>query len=222
LDAVVKAVLSLGGLVEPVETPDEYRTRVTLCGEKVASIRIRERCRKVRRPKNHKKWIWNRSDYVPTGRLILDSGCSTTVYAQDSKSEKLIESRLNEVIIGWVEEAGRVRFARRKAEEERQRKEEEERLRREREAAETLRRMESEARKKLERERVERLFGEARSWSESRLLRDYIAEVHRRLIERHGVIEEGSESANWLAWAREQADRLDPFVQSQRSILDET
>jgi hypothetical protein len=222
LDAVVKAVGRLGGSVEPVETCDGTRTRVVLCGEQVALIRLRERYRQVKRPKNHKKLFWCRYDYIPTGRLTLGSSRSTTVYAQDSESEKLIEPRLNEVIIGWVEEAGRVRFARRKAEEERHRKEEEERLRRERVAAETRRRAEEEARKKAERERVERLIGEARSWNESRLLREYIGEVHRRLIERHGVIEEGSEAAHWLAWAGEQADRLDPFVQGPHSVLDES
>jgi hypothetical protein len=50
----------------------------------------------------------------------------------------------------------------------------------------------------------------------------FVAAVHDIAIERFGRIEEGSELDEWLRWATQQADRIDPLMPNPPSVLDET
>ncbi|MFH1933295.1 MAG: hypothetical protein ABIN18_17100 [Pseudomonadota bacterium] len=68
---------------------------------------------------------------------------------------------------------------------------------------------------------VLRLNNEVWNWKRSQILREYIAE-----IEKHATDDElpfGLEKplVEWLKWAHDQADRLDPLSPSPPSILDE-
>jgi hypothetical protein len=71
---------------------------------------------------------------------------------------------------------------------------------------------------KTERKRVRELYVTAKNWKRSQALREYIAAVRER---RDGDNPADEAFAAWLAWAAEQADRLDPFCENPPSILDE-
>jgi len=105
---------------------------------------------------------------------------------------------------------------RQKEEEERQRldrqrrREEEERLR-----AERRRQI------KEEQQRLSRLVSAAEDWKKSLLLREYINAIEAATLTGACSFNPENGLENWLKWAREQADRLDPLTPSPPSILDE-
>lgn len=72
-----------------------------------------------------------------------------------------------------------------------------------------------------EEKRVAGLTGEVDTWRRSQEIRAYVRAVREASITRNGQIAAGSEEGKWLAWAEQQADRLDPLVKSPHSILDE-
>ena len=81
----------------------------------------------------------------------------------------------------------------------------------------------AEARKlfKAERARVDSLLRQAKNWRKSRDLRGYIEASRQKHLAACGQAEPSGEFAQWLQWATQQADRLDPFTESPPSILDE-
>lgn len=194
-------------------------------GEKVSSIRLRERYNQ--RPhvpdKKDQYRTFGKYDYIPNGMLVLDSGPSYSnfSYCQDTQKKRRFEDSIDYLIIDFIEEAGRIRIHRRREEEECRRREEKERIRREQEEELRRRRKELQQKQGAEQRRVDGLINEATSWKQSLIIRDYIQLVQKTAIDRHGKIEEGSEPDRWIIWATQQADRLDPLVESPASILDD-
>jgi len=74
---------------------------------------------------------------------------------------------------------------------------------------------------KEEEERLAELNEEVVAWHRSQQMRQYIQAVRDLALKQHGAIEEGSKLCEWLTWAEQQADRLDPLVESPASVLDE-
>lgn len=168
-------------------------------------------------PKESKKepsWLHYHSkfDYIPSGRFTL----AITGYVgeggraswSDGKKQK-VENCLNDFIIGLVkasvidraralqrerEEKARMEVARKRAEEQRRREE--------------------------EKKRIQNLITEAQSWKQSQQIREYITAVRAKAIENNGEITPGSELYQWIAWANQLADRLDPLVNSRPSNPD--
>jgi hypothetical protein len=138
-----------------------------------------------------------------------------------TKHRARAEDAIDHLIALWVTEASELRVDRRKAKEEKRRRAEKECLRQEREAELRRRRQELEERQEAEQVCVNRLLADATAWRQSILLREYIGRVEQVILARDGVIPMDSEAASWLAWARQQADRLDPFVPNPPSVLDE-
>jgi hypothetical protein len=133
------------------------------------------------------------------------------------ESEKrVLEKRLNGVIVGMLELASAVEadMARR----EREAREEQERQRKLQAALDEQRRLR--AALVQEKANVEHLLDQAVRWRESRHLRLFIEQVRER-----GAVPElelqGQELIDWIQWALRQADRLDPFKPSPPSILDD-
>jgi len=89
-------------------------------------------------------------------------------------------------------------------------RQEEERLR-----AEKLRQI------KEEQKRLSGLVSAAEAWKKSILVRDFINAVEAAARAGSYPFEPKEELENWLEWAREQANRLDPLTPSPSSILDE-
>lgn len=155
---------------------------------------------------------------VPSGRLELFIDQSGMYWAHGCRftwrdGKKPLEQRLNSFMDGLEDLATRMLAH----EEEEKRKAEQRRVEELRRQEETRQRAEKRAKYDAERARVEQLRQQARCWKEADDLRRFIDAVKRI----HGAIEPGSEIAQWLDWASQQADRLDPLRPSPPSILDE-
>jgi hypothetical protein len=133
----------------------------------------------------------------------------------DSENRAL-EEHLNDVIVGVLKLAAAIRAAR--ARKEQEAREVAERQRKLQAALDEQRRL----RAALAHEKacVAYLLDQATRWRRSQDLRAFIAQAR----EQGGVPElqlEGQAHADWVEWAMQQADRLDPFAPSPPSILDE-
>ncbi len=130
--------------------------------------------------------------------------------------KRALEERLNDVIVGMLKLASAVKadVARR----ERQALEEQERQRRLQAALDEQRRLRTVLAQ--EKANLERLLEQAARWRESQNLRRFVEQARERgALTELGL--EGQELSEWIQWALQQADRLDPFTPSPPSILDE-
>jgi len=160
---------------------------------------------------------------VPSGDLCLTIHEAEDFYIygcqqnwNDGKKSKL-EKRINSFIDGLVTVAiAKIERDKEKGEEERRRIERQRQL-------EEERRKRAEIRKRyLEEEtRVQKLISEAENWKKSQILREYVAEIERLATTSEQSLSLEKLFAEWLKWAHDQADRLDPLAQSPVSILDE-
>ena len=58
------------------------------------------------------------------------------------------------------------------------------------------------------------LEDEAANWAKAQQLRAYLTALKAMLTAKHGEVQSGSQADQWLAWAQQHADRLDPLVSS--------
>lgn len=72
-----------------------------------------------------------------------------------------------------------------------------------------------------EKAKLEKLYTDSSQWYKSQKLRSYIEAVRQKAVQADGKILPGSELEDWIKWAHQQADRMDPLVESPHSILDE-
>ncbi|MEP7354222.1 MAG: hypothetical protein ABI824_13420 [Acidobacteriota bacterium] len=93
-------------------------------------------------------------------------------------------------------------------------------------AEERARQQAAEKREKLEeliqaeQSKVRALRHAATKWSRAEHLRSFISAARTVAVEHGESVETGSEFGDWLQWARDQADRLDPLKDSPASIID--
>jgi hypothetical protein len=140
----------------------------------------------------------------PGGRLVLSIHAYTWgKYEQrkrwsDAKVQRL-ENMVGEIVAGLM----RTAIALRRQEEERKREEAE----RERRATER-----EQLRKdiELEEKKLAHLNESVQGWHQAELIRRFISAYADKIPE--WPIEKQNESRTWIAWALEQADRMDPFV----------
>ncbi len=227
MDALIKRVEKLGGRIEVREQSwRRHRTETVVCfaGETVSVIRLREKHRRVRVPKAEREFQWKESEMQPTGLLVLDDGTADHdgVLLQDTKKKHRIEDGLNDLVLGFIRQAGHARIDRRLAEAAQRREEEVARVQREQEEALRRRREAFAERQHAEQSRVDELLDHAAAWRQCEMVRDYLAAVTDMLLERDGSIALDGEAADYLKWAHQQADRLDPLRPSPPSVLDET
>ena len=129
--------------------------------------------------------------------------------------------RVEDLLGDFVSETVRVATFMKTKKDEDAKREQERQIEEERKAAAARRRQEMIAKINEERRRVEGLQEEAANWNESRTLRRYIEAVRKSAVERGLDVGTDSETGKWLAWASQQADRLDPLTDSPPSVLDE-
>jgi hypothetical protein len=134
----------------------------------------------------------------------------------DGKKSK-IENRLNSFIDGLVTVAVA------KIERDKEREEEEHRRIERQRQLEEERRKRAELRQRYLKEeaRVTRLISEAENWKRSQILREYIVEIEKHTTDGELPFSLDKPLVEWLKWAYDQADRLDPLSLSPPSILDE-
>jgi hypothetical protein len=152
-------------------------------------------------------------DYTPTGVLTLrvttPYGSGITGSFRDTAKLR-VEDRLNDVILSMVRTAEWHRADREK-QQRRQRALDDENARR------------AEVRKRQQEEtaRLKKLQDDATAWNTAETLRRYISAVDAMAREAGPDVPNQSPHSEWLRWAMEQADRIDPLRQSPPSILDE-
>lgn len=200
LDALFKVMEKRGYEIEVDES--KYwgdKTKIIKEGQPV-EISIREQIQKVKReltPEEKKKppYLLNIPKiYQSSGKLIVKVNYNYSSYTiwNDRKNEPL-ESRLNEItgfVIGVIE----------KQIEEKRQKEEAERKRQE-----TIRRREEEIKRR------EKLESDVNQWRKSENIRQYLDAYEAKLVKSKGKVVSGSEEDEWLQWARQYADSLDPL-----------
>jgi hypothetical protein len=141
-------------------------------------------------------------EYVPTGVLELhldrDTYSSSGRFA-DTKRVRL-EDRLNDVIICMLRNVDHGRVAAERA-----------RL----EAIEKQKRktaaVQLEVIHRADEVRQKRLLKAIPVWEDSRRIRAYVEAVRAATQRRYGAIEDASEMGQWLKWAEEYLDSIDPF-----------
>ncbi len=211
MDALLKALDRRGF---PVSVDEKKRTTATVLGEPVA-FALEELVDRTERPltpaqekdKVRNPWKYARPeyDYSPSDRLsikITDPSwgeigrCSWS----DGKRQR-IESILNAFIAALIQAASVERehriqhekWAREQAERER-------------------RRQEWQRRKQAEERQLWALFTDAECWQKSRQIRAYVQAVQENAERTLGGVQPGSALEEWIGWARQQADRLDPLA----------
>lgn len=220
MDAILKAIEGSGGSVDPGPSANIKDATVRFGIEERLEV-------KKEQPKEHDldgkyDFGFNRFNKktVPSGRLELHLHSRCWIpYCRSTwrDGKKRLEDCLGNIINGLEEMAARTKAH-----------EEEERIKAEQQRVEELRRQEEArlraeklARFKDERARVHSLRKQARYWKEAKDLHEFIEVVNQKHLQEHGAIEPGSQFANWVEWANQQADRLDPLKPSPPSILDE-
>jgi hypothetical protein len=73
---------------------------------------------------------------------------------------------------------------------------------------------------KGEEARVQRLEEGAENWARAKRIREYVLALAGRRTKEGHQLNPGSALGKWVAWALQQADRLDPLADSPWSILD--
>lgn len=217
LDALLRAVEGIGGRIIEVKEPKPH-FQLRLGGLEVGDLSLSENRRQVPNPNwTAKSYFESRTILAPGGDLTFTS-CSRYVEnkAHDTPKHRL-EQSLNKIVIRWAENVGRLPIERRLAEEAAAKRAEEERLRQERWARRQRLQAESSERQRAEREQFDKLRALAARWQESQQIRAYVAAVAARDQAVHD-----DDRSRWCDWAAKQADRLDPLVESERSILDMT
>ena len=149
----------------------------------------------------------------PTGNLQLTI---KGPYAENCRKnwedtpKRKIEDGLSQFLIGLLDYAVHAKAHDLRLEEDRRRREEQRRIR-----AEKLACLEA------EKMRVSGLLTSAENWEKSVLIRNFADAVEKMWRSGDFHFEPNREHEEWLTWAREQADRLDPLKERPKSILDE-
>jgi hypothetical protein len=234
LDAVLKALERRGGkFVESDEKDLEFMS--LRIAEDYVGFELTEIVDKSERePKDEEEreswsWKWDKWQYSATGRLRFRIFASEPKGARRSWADCTLyqlEEKLGE-IVHWMfvtaDGVRRERLAReeywRRVKQERERKEAEQRR------LEKLRK-EEERKQQIEEQNRCRLEESSQAWFDARRLRRFIRACEVLLQSGGGSLPAEGWQREWLAWAREHADRLDPmtngFLEREHERITET
>ena len=144
-----------------------------------------------------------RWDLVPTGELrlhLLHTNSTSAIRTWKDSAKRQLEEQINVVLLGFLEEALRIKARR----EEQRRAELERRRREELEWRQTERRS---ANAKL----IHQLEAQAGAWLRARFLRSYLRALKRALGEQTVEASLEKQPVDFLAWAARYVDQLDPL-----------
>jgi len=214
MDTLIKAFESRGHKVIADESDRRQEAMFVILGEKF-SFRLRETTKMIELTDAERKadhFFLNRVKYEPTGllelRLHVGHSSQPEKAWKDSSRSKL-EDHLNDVLVELIVGVEQERLRRR-------RHEEYERQQREAQAI----RMQQEAERRKENERIQELETMADSWDKANQIRGFINEVRRHSERSTGTIEAGSDLAQWMGWALNHADRIDPVQKLSREAME--
>lgn len=162
---------------------------------------------------NYRDDMWKTRQYSGTGTLRLEileySGDGMRKRWRDGKNQR-VEDGLNSFIVSCIRLAEKNKTKRRQEEEDEQRRRDWEEKREKK-----LRQIQEEEL------RIKALIQSVDSWSLAQRLRNYLKIVRDDPEASRRAIPKKQDPIAWLAWAHQQADRLDPLVPNPSSILDE-
>lgn len=151
---------------------------------------------------------------VPEADSYWASGCRKQW--KDAKTQR-IENCLNSIVAGVLEIAEKKREHEIKQQQEEIKRVEDEKRQRQ-QAAERAKKREEQ---KQEQRKLDGLLAQASDLRRSREIREFIAYVRQVHESKGPKIDVDSELGKYLAWAELQANRLDPTINSPKTILDE-
>lgn len=201
LSALVKALKARSIEVTVEEHLDHHRTVAVIGGQPVA-FRLWEPLQQVRAEPSDDPLSTRKYDLAPTAVLCLEISDYLPGRRRSWRAtgRTPLERWLNRFVIGLILAADDL--ARRRAEIEQRRREDAERERIRREA---------EARRREEQERLDQLLADADAWHRSQLLREFMVAV-MAVYDRLPPEEQTEGLQRYLAWANEQAVRMDPLI----------
>lgn len=225
VDALLKAFESLGNNVSAGPTIEAFGQSVSFCIRESVSTIEEELEPSIDSLRGRYDFFHERKrkKQVPSGKLTLlipeaegywASGCRKQW--KDAKIQRL-ENCLNSIVAGVLEVAAKKRDHEVKKKQEAIAAEEA----RKQQVIEAERREELRKQQRAEQRKFDRLLDQVASWKQSREIREYIAYVRQAHAASGAEIATDSELGQWLNFAAQQADRLDPTVDSPKSILDE-
>lgn len=217
MDTLVKALDARGRSVS-LSSDEHPKTLVTILNETLA-FGLEERLdpvphvltAKEKREKEHSSWVRIPAhDFVPSGDLALvirelPPFLGIRGRWGDGKRARL-ENRLNRFVIGLIRAADTIRTERERQERQRQEWAERER-----------RRIEAEKRRQEEEKRIRDLKEMMANWRTAGEIRAFMKAVEEEATKPAGRLEPNEVLFQWIAWARDYADRLDPLVQKPQS-----
>jgi hypothetical protein len=209
-----------GASKEKTKSSELSHGRLLVEGEQVA-IRIEERLREERiepsaaqlaREKREYGYHAPRKVFVPTGALrVVRLDTYRTWGEPDRRSwydrkGKRVEDQVPEVLLGFYELALSIKERREK--DEREAREREEQARREKEW---------EAIREANQQLIAQLERDAGAWHRARYLRRYVQAARRQLGERLLSARFRDETVNFLDWADEYVNQIDPLHEAERT-----
>lgn len=145
-------------------------------------------------------YIPDRYSYAPTGKLKLSVDGRSGLGIEDKKGKPL-EERLNEFVMLLVSEAVRCK----------QRRQEQ----KQREAA-YKRQWEEQYASEQELKRFETVEQMARDWRRATDVRDFLSALETMFMSCFGPLDPDHEIAQWIAWGRQMAGKIDPITKSEK------
>ena len=193
-------VIEANGL--PISHKPGYKegTYVKVNGVDV-QVELKERTKRSDNPdpKSYNKYVFH-----PTGILYFEF---VNIYVSGARKiwsgtpTMKLEEIVNDVVLGIVMAA--ILDKKRDEELERRRKKEDEVREQERL---------KEEQKKNEQERIQALVQDAQKWQTSNIIRTYIKAVEEKYISEKTLQDINAELKDWIKWAKEKADILDPVL----------
>ena len=158
-------------------------------------------------------YLRDRYSYQHTGALKLgivgDYSDELKKVVSDGKHQR-IEQFLNKFIVKIETEVVRRKRHEEHLERQRLRWEEEARLQ-----------QEHDEKQRKEMERMKALEAEVQNWKRAEGIRAYVAAVETKAAREDGSIALESELGQWIAWARQKADWIDPILNPECPVLDD-
>ena len=203
IDSLLKACEERG-FPAVVGREQDSCAKIKVHGEEL-EVSIRERSKRTDHVLNRQEekerslgrdWSIRRYDYTPTGVLnfTIDEYGRGLRCRWSDQNKRLLESRLNEIIVALVRISVTVLKPRR---------------------IEAERRhqlwLEEEERRRIYRAKTEALTENLKKWQENQQLRGFIAAIEDAAQKRWGASPSATPIAGWLRWAREMADTSDPL-----------
>jgi hypothetical protein len=217
MDTLIKSLDKLGYIVKIDEEQGETYAKV---GNEKVRFRLVEHLKQkdheltpdeLKRKKEGRLYSTHRFDYYPSGELTLsiDEYWANRKNFRDGAKKK-VEDSLGEFIATLVQTAHILKLRH-----EEEKREKELRLQKE------MKRYELEQLRREEMEEFKALEEEANDWHRARIIREYVAELERQVNSKEIEPDRRVRLLEYIQWARDKADWLDPLVGKKDKVLGE-